>query len=65
MSILSSKMSFLFQGCKIATSHKRLFNQALETRVFGHTPKDTSEELDSFQHYLRDLRMRVHKIKFL
>lgn len=49
----------VYQGCKIATSHKRLFNQALETRVFGHTPKDTSEELDSFQHYLRDLRMRA------
>lgn len=69
-SILSHCKSHLFscivynysgflQGCKIATSHKRLINQALELRVFGYNQSDTSEELDSFHYYLRALTMRV------
>ena len=47
------------QGCKIATSHKRLINQALELRVFGFNQSETAEELDSFHYYLRALNMRV------
>ncbi|XP_063693593.1 uncharacterized protein LOC134825339 isoform X2 [Bolinopsis microptera] len=53
----------IYQGCKIATSHKRLINQALELRVFGYN-QNTCEELDSFHYYLRALKMRAKVFQY-
>ncbi|KAL5247290.1 hypothetical protein ACHWQZ_G019232 [Mnemiopsis leidyi] len=54
----------IYQGCKIATSHKRLINQALELRVFGFNQSETAEELDSFHYYLRALNMRAKVFQY-